>query len=71
METVKHKLFGVGEVIKKDGNYLTVRFQNDGSEKHFIIPNSFQLGVAGIETGGKIFGIDEESSIRSVMAGSR
>lgn len=45
METVKHKLFGIGEVIKKEGNYITVRFQNDGSEKRFVIPNSFQMGI--------------------------
>jgi len=45
MQTVKHKLFGVGEVIKKEGNYLTVRFQKDGAEKRFVIPDSFRLGI--------------------------
>ena len=45
MEFVNHKKFGVGEVVKREGNYLTVRFQNDGSEKHFVIPESFQLGL--------------------------
>jgi len=49
METVKHKLFGIGEVIKKEGNYITVRFVNDNSEKHFAIPASFQLGVLEAE----------------------
>ena len=49
METVKHKIFGAGEVIKKEGNYLTVRFFNDGSERRFVIPNSFQLGILTAE----------------------
>ena len=44
MEFVKHKLFGTGEVVSRDGKYLVVRFKNN-DEKKFVIPQSFQLGI--------------------------
>ena len=48
MQTVKHKLFGIGEVIGRDeranGAYITVRFEN-GTVKRFGIPESFTLGI--------------------------
>lgn len=52
MQTVKHKLFGKGEVICKDvketGATIVVRFEN-GTEKTFSIPDSFLLGVMDAE----------------------
>ena len=48
MQTVKHKMFGIGEVIGRDerenGAYITVRFEN-GTVKRFGIPESFTLGI--------------------------
>ena len=48
MQTVKHKMFGVGEVIarevKENGTYITVRFGN-GKEMRCAIPDSFTLGI--------------------------
>ena len=52
MQTVKHKLFGVGEVInredKEKGTYITVRFEG-GKEMRFSIPESFTLGIIDAE----------------------
>ncbi len=52
MQTVKHKIFGVGEVIgredKDSGIYITVRFEN-GKEMRFGIPDSFTLGIMDAE----------------------
>ena len=44
METVNHKIYGEGKIIKKDGKYLTVSFDN-GKEIVFSIPASFQTGI--------------------------
>ena len=44
MKTVKHKVFGIGEVIQMNDTRVVVRFQNDGSERTFAIPQSFQMG---------------------------
>ena len=48
MQTVKHKMFGIGEVIGRDerenGAYITVRFEK-GTVKRFGIPESFTLGI--------------------------
>lgn len=48
MQTVKHRLFGVGEVInredKENGTYITVRFEN-GKELRCDIPNSFMNDI--------------------------
>ena len=52
MQTVKHRLFGVGEVInredKENGTYITVRFEG-GKEMRFSIPESFTLGIIDAE----------------------
>lgn len=52
MQTVKHKMFGVGEVIarevKENGTYITVRFGN-GKEMKCAIPESFALGIMQAE----------------------
>ena len=48
MDFVKHKLFGVGEVVSRKGNCLIVKFE-DNSEKKFAIPQSFQLGILTAE----------------------
>jgi hypothetical protein len=52
MQTVKHRLFGVGEVInredKENGTYITVRFKG-GKEMKFGIPTSFTLGIINAE----------------------
>lgn len=48
MQTVSHKIYGVGEVIKKEttegGIYITVKFES-GKEARFSIPDSFTLGI--------------------------
>ena len=48
MQTVTHKIYGVGEVINKktteNGSYITVKFES-GKEARFSIPDSFTLGV--------------------------
>ena len=48
MPTVKHKMFGIGEVInrevKDNGMYITVKFEN-GKEMRFAMPDSFTLGI--------------------------
>lgn len=48
MQTVKHKMFGIGEVInrevKDNGMYITVKFEN-GKEMRCAIPDSFTLGI--------------------------
>ena len=45
MQTIKHRIFGTGEVIrrenKENGTYLTVRFAN-GNEMKLGIPGSFE-----------------------------
>ena len=48
MQTVTHKIYGVGEVINKEttenGSYITVNFES-GKEARFSIPDSFTLGI--------------------------
>ena len=48
MQTVSHKIYGVGEVINKEttegGIYITVKFES-GKEARFSIPDSFTLGI--------------------------
>lgn len=48
MQTVNHKIYGVGEVINKEttenGSYITVKFES-GKEARFAIPDTFTLGV--------------------------
>ena len=52
MQVVKHKVFGVGEVIEKNetanGSYITVRFI-DSEQKTFAIPLSFAKGILTVE----------------------
>lgn len=52
MQTVKHSVFGVGEVIgrevKENGTYITVRFEN-GRELKCGIPSSFISGFLEAE----------------------
>ena len=48
MQTVNHKIYGVGEVINKEttdrGVYITIKFKS-GKEARFSIPDSFTLGI--------------------------
>ena len=48
MQTVNHKIYGVGEVINKEttenSSYITVKFES-GKEARFSIPDSFTLGI--------------------------
>ena len=48
MQTVNHKIYGVGEVINKEttenGSYITVKFES-GKEARFSISDSFTLGI--------------------------
>ena len=37
---VRHKTFGVGTVVAKDGKYIKVKF--DTTEKNFVYPDSFE-----------------------------
>jgi hypothetical protein len=52
MQTVKHKMFGIGEVINREVKdnrmYITVEFEN-GKEMRFAIPDSFTLGIMDAE----------------------
>ena len=52
MQTVKHKMFGIGEVISREdkdsGTYITVRFEN-GKEMRCAIPDSFTIGIMEAE----------------------
>ena len=49
MQTIKHKLFVPGTVIRKElkeiGSYITVRFESNGMESRFAIPESFMTGL--------------------------
>lgn len=57
MQTVKHKDWGIGHIVKREicvngvfsevtegGNYITARFDN-GKEVRFAIPKSFEKGI--------------------------
>lgn len=57
MKMVNHNVWGIGRIIKREvcqngkfievnegGNYITVRF-DDGGEKKFAIPKSFENGI--------------------------
>ena len=48
MQTVNHKIYGVGEVINKEttefGSRITVKFDG-GKESRFSIPESFTIGI--------------------------
>lgn len=52
MQVVRHKKFGVGEVVDKyetmNGSYITVMF-DDGAKKDFAIPSSFAKGFLLVE----------------------
>ena len=37
---VKHKVFGLGTIISKDGKYIKVKF--DSAEKNFVYPDAFE-----------------------------
>ena len=37
---VRHKTFGLGTVVAKDGKYIKVKFDN--AEKNFVYPDSFE-----------------------------
>ena len=49
MSIIRHKHFGEGNIIAKEGNRITVRFSKDSSEKDFIIPLSFMNGLFDLE----------------------
>ena len=52
MQTVNHRIYGVGEVINRErreiGAYITVRFKNE-KEIRLAIPESFEIGVVSAE----------------------
>ena len=52
MQTVKHKIFGIGEVIgretKESGTSVTIKFKN-GKELRLAIPESFMVDVVVAE----------------------
>ena len=37
---VRHKTFGLGTIVSKDGKYIKVKFDN--AEKNFVYPDSFE-----------------------------
>ncbi len=49
MQAIRHKLFGKGTIISKElkeiGSYITVRFESNGKESRFAIPESFMTGL--------------------------
>ena len=52
MQTVRHTIFGVGDVVKKEVKenniHITVMFEN-GKESRFSIPESFTVGMLTAE----------------------
>ncbi len=66
MNTVKHKAFGIGEVVgrevKENSTNITVRFDN-GKEMRFSIPQSFETGILEAE-GSLKDEIDAEIALR-------
>lgn len=48
MKTVKHKLYGEGQVISQTDSVIVVKF-NNGVEKKFLIPMVFQNGILTVE----------------------
>ncbi len=41
MGTVKHKLFGMAKIIRRDGDRITIKYDKDGKEFELKIPDSF------------------------------
>ena len=69
MDFVKHKLFGIGEVVSRKGNCLIVKFE-DNSEKKFAIPQSFQLGILTAE-GDLKKEVDDAIKVKEELAQKR
>lgn len=63
MKTVKHKLYGEGQVISQTDSIIVVKF-NNGVEKKFLIPMVFQNGILTVEDANTVGQEDEtESSV--------
>ena len=41
MGTVKHKLFGMAKIIRRDGDRITIKYDKDGTVVELKIPDSF------------------------------
>ena len=41
MGTVKHKLFGMAKIIRRDGDRITIKYDKDGKEVELKFPDSF------------------------------
>ena len=49
MARIEHKDWGIGEIITREGNRMTVRFNKVGKEIKMNIPKSFVLGIYKID----------------------
>lgn len=49
MARIEHKDWGIGEIITREGNRMTVRFNKVGKEMKMNIPKSFVLGIFEID----------------------
>lgn len=41
MGTVKHKIFGMAKIIRRDGDRITIKYDKDGKEVELKFPDSF------------------------------
>ena len=41
MGTVKHKIFGMAKIIRRDGDHITIKYDKDGKEVELKFPDSF------------------------------
>ncbi len=49
METLKHTVYGKGEIIAREGNIATVRFDRSGCEMHIDLPWVYANGLLKLE----------------------
>jgi len=61
-ELVKHKVFGIGQIVEFENNYVTVLFDASKEEKKFIYPSAFG---SFLESENKLFlkQIEEDKNV--------
>ena len=66
---VRHKVFGLGTIIAKDGKYIKVKFEN--AEKNFVYPDSFEkfLTLADGTVTDEILAAKHEENVRAMTHG--
>ena len=43
---VRHRLYGIGEVLEQTEDKIRVRFANAAGEKHFVYPDAFAIHLS-------------------------